>query len=105
MDPWSTLLARADAERQLAAEGRWDELAASTAERVKLAATLGRAPHSARPVLEALAAAQQELTETLSAARAQTARELAGLSTNRGAVAGYAAAQSARTRNWVSDSA
>jgi hypothetical protein len=105
MDPWSTLLARADAERRLAVEGRWDELAASTAERVKLAAALGPAPQSARPVLEALAVVQQELTETLSDARAQTARELAGLSSNRGAVAGYAAAQSARTRNWVSDSA
>jgi hypothetical protein len=105
MDPWSTLLARAEAERQLAAEGRWDELAASTAERVRLAATLGPAPQSARAILEALAATQQELTATLDSARSQTARELAGLSTNRGAVAGYAAAQSARTRSWVSDAA
>ena len=46
---------------------------------------------------------QQELTATLSIARAETARELSGLSTNRGAVAGYAAAQDARTRSWVSD--
>jgi hypothetical protein len=105
MDPWSTLLARAEAERELAAEGRWDELAASTAERVRLAATLGPAPHRARAILEALAATQQELTATLATARSATARELAGLSTNRGAVAGYAAVQSARTRNWVTDSA
>jgi hypothetical protein len=105
MDPWSTLLAKAEAERALAAEGRWEELAASTAERVRLAAALGPAPRSARPVLEALAAVQQELTTKLASARADTQRELASLNTGRGAVAGYAAAQSARTRSWVSDAA
>ena len=105
MDPWSTLLAKANAERQLAAEGRWDELAESTAERVRLAAALGPAPRGARLVLEALAAVQDELTTTLESAREETMRELAGLRTSRGAVAGYAAAQSARTRSWVSDSA
>jgi hypothetical protein len=105
MDPWSTLLARANAERRLAAEGRWEELAASTAERVRLAAALGPAPRGARPVLEALAAVQEELTATLEQARGETARELTGLSAGRGAVAGYAAAQNARSRNWVSDSA
>jgi hypothetical protein len=105
MDPWSTLLAKAEAERVLAAEGRWDELAASTAERVRLAAALGPAPRTARPVLEALAAVQQELTSTLEIARAETVRELGSLNTGRGAVAGYAAAQSARTRSWVSDAA
>jgi hypothetical protein len=105
MDPWSTLLAKANAERQLAAEGRWEELAASTAERVRLAAALGPAPRGARLVLEALAAVQQELTTTLERARGETMRELASLNTSRGAVAGYAAAQSARTRSWVSDAA
>jgi len=105
MDPWSTLLAKANAERQLAADGRWDELAASTAERVRLAAALGPAPRGARLVLEALAVVQQELTATLESARAETQRELAGLSTGRGAVAGYAAAQNARSRNWVTDTA
>jgi hypothetical protein len=105
MDPWSTLLAKANAERGLAAEGRWEELAASTAERVRLAAALGPAPRGARLVLEALAVVQEELTGTLEQARGATMRELAGLNTSRGAVAGYAAAQSARTRSWVSDSA
>jgi hypothetical protein len=105
MDPWSTILARANAERQLAAEGRWDELAESTAERVRLAAALGPAPRGARLVLEALAVVQQELTATLEQARGDTMRELAGLRTGRGAVAGYAAAQSARTRSWVTDTA
>ena len=41
MDPWTALLAHATAERQLAAEGRWEELAESTAERVRMAAALG----------------------------------------------------------------
>jgi hypothetical protein len=105
MDAWSELLARANAERRLAAEGRWEELAESTAERVRLAATLGPPPRGVRLDLEALAVVQQELIATLESARAQTTRELAGLSTGRGAVAGYAAAQSARGRNWVNDQA
>jgi hypothetical protein len=105
MDPWSTLLAKANAERVLAAEGRWDELAESTAERVRLAAALGPAPRGAKLVLEALAVVQQELNTTLEHARGETMRELAGLRTGGAAVAGYAAAQSARTRSWVSDAA
>jgi hypothetical protein len=105
MDPWSTLLARANAERTLAAEGRWEELAASTAERVALAATLGSPPRGARLTLEALAVVQQELTATLEHARAQTRRELGGLHTGRGAVTGYAAAQTAGGRSWINDRA
>ena len=95
MDPWTALLARATAERQLAAEGRWEELAESTAERVRMAAALGPAPIGAKLVLEALAVVQAELTATIAAARAEIARELAALPTARGAVAGYAAAQAA----------
>ena len=38
-------------------------------------------------------------------ANAQTTRELAGLNTGRGAVAGYTAAQAPRGRNWVNDQA
>ena len=105
MDPWTAILARATAERQLAAEGRWDELAESTAERVRMAAALGPAPISAKLVLEALAVVQTELTATLATARAEIARELASLPRVRGAVAGYAAAQAAPSRNWVNDTA
>jgi len=105
MDPWTLLLVRATAERELAAAGRWEELAASTAERVRLAATLGPAPRAARPVLEALAAAQGELVRTLAAARDETARELAGTARGRGAVAGYAAAHAAPHRRWVDGAA
>jgi hypothetical protein len=105
MDPYETLLRRAAAERQLAAEGRWEELAESTAERIRLAAVLGPAPRHARTVLEALAAVQDELTETLRTARDDTARELAELGRGRGAVAGYAAAHAAPQRRWVNDRA
>jgi hypothetical protein len=105
MDGWSEILALANAERTLAAEGRWDELAASTAERVRIAATLGPPPAGARLALEALSVVQQELIDTLEIARTETTRELAGLNTSRGAVAGYAAAQERRGRNWVNDQA
>jgi hypothetical protein len=105
MDPWAALLARASAERELAAQGRWEELAESTAERVRLTAALGPAPRQARHVLEALAHIQAELTATLRQARADTARELAELGRGRGAVAGYASARTAPQRRWVNDSA
>jgi hypothetical protein len=105
MDGWAEILALANAERTMAAEGRWDELAASTGERVRIAATLGAPPAGARLSLEALAVVQQELLGTLEHARAQTTRDLAGLSNGRGAVAGYAAARAPRGRNWVNDQA
>jgi hypothetical protein len=105
MDAWSLLLARANEERTLAAEGRWEELSASVTERVRLAATLGPAPTGARLVLEALAVVQEELTATLESARAATVRELASLHTGRGAVAGYAAAHAVPQHRWVNDAA
>jgi hypothetical protein len=105
MDPWTALLARATAERQLAAEGRWEELAESTAERVRMAAALGPAPLGAKLVLEALAVVQAELTATLASARAEVAREIGALPNARGAVAGYAAAQAVPERRWVNDHA
>ena len=105
MDPWTALLARATAERQLAAEGRWDELAESSAERLRIAAGLGPAPGGARLVLQALNVVQQELTATLAAARAETARELSALREGRGAVAGYAASRTPETRRWVDGTA
>lgn len=105
MDPWTALLARATAERQLAAEGRWEELAESSAERVRMAAALGPAPLGAKLVLEALAVVQAELTATLASARAAIARDISALPNARGAVAGYAAAQAAPERRWVNDQA
>jgi hypothetical protein len=105
MDPWDDMLARAQDEVRLAGDGRWDELAASTAERVRIADALGPAPRSARLALEALAVVQQELTGILVRERDRTAHELGNLGAGRGAVAGYAAAQSTPTRGWVNDRA
>ena len=71
--PWQDLLARAERERTLAAEGRWEELAAAGAERARLALALPPPSPEARPLLERLAEVQDELTAALVAARAETA--------------------------------
>ena len=70
---WEDLLARAERERTLAAEGRWEELAAAGAERARLAMTLPPPSPDARPLLERLAQVQDELTAALMTARAETA--------------------------------
>jgi hypothetical protein len=103
MDPWNDLLTRAERERELAAEGRWDELVEAGAARAALATTLPPAPPSARPVLERLARVQDELTAAIVAARAETLRELAGVRRGRGAVRGYAPA-AAHRGGWVDES-
>ena len=90
MQPWLDLLARAEEERALAADGRWEELAAAGAARTAFAVTLPPAPPEARPVLERLAAVQDELTALVVAARADTARRLGELHRGRGAMRGYA---------------
>jgi hypothetical protein len=71
---WQDLLARAERERALALEGRWEELAQAGAERVRLAMTLPAPSPEARPVLERLAELQDELTAALIAARADSAQ-------------------------------
>jgi hypothetical protein len=103
LEPWQDLLARAESERALAAEGRWEELAAAGAERVRLAMALPAPSPEARPLLERLAECQDELTAALIAARADTARELATLQHGRGAVRGYATG-AAPSGGWVDES-
>jgi hypothetical protein len=90
MNAWNELLARAESERTLAAEGRWEELAEAGAARTQYALTLGSAPPEVRPVLERIAVIQHELAELVTAARADTARRLGGLHRGRGAMRGYA---------------
>jgi len=102
MDAWQDLLARAEGELALAREGRWDELAAAGAERARLAAALPAPAPQARPLLERLALVQQQLTALLTAARAETARELGTLSRGRGAVRGYAPVAGA-AGGWVDE--
>jgi hypothetical protein len=104
LGPWQDLLARAERERELAAEGRWEELAEAGAERVRLAMALPAPSPEARPLLERLAEVQDELTAALIAARADTARELAALQHGRGAVRGYATVVAAAGGGWVDES-
>lgn len=103
MSPWLDLLALAERERELAAEGRWDELVHAGAERAALAASLPPAPPAARPVLERIAAVQQDLTAALLSARADTLRDLGTVRRGRGAVRGYAGGAAARG-GWVDES-
>jgi hypothetical protein len=100
---YEDLLARAEGELVLAAEGRWDELVQAGAERAALALSLPAAPPAARPVLERLAAVQADLTAALLTARAETLRELGTVRRGRGAVRGYAGAAAARG-GWVDES-
>ena len=57
----------------------------------------------ARPLLERLALVQEQLTALLTAARAETARELGTLNRGRGAVRGYAPVAGA-AGGWVDES-
>ena len=102
MNPWQDLLARAERELALARDGRWEELAEAGAERTRAAAALPAPVPAVRPLLERLALVQEQLTALLTAARAETARELGTLSRGRGAVRGYAPAAAARG-GWVDE--
>jgi hypothetical protein len=90
--PWAQLVALAEHERDLAEAGRWEEVAAAAAERVRRAAALPAPPMSARADLERLQALQDDLSARLQLARAVVVSELASLRRGRGAVRGYAAA-------------
>ena len=102
MNAWQDLLARAERELTLAREGRWEELAEAGAERVRLATALPAPAPGVRPLLERLALVQAQITALLTAARAETARELGTLDRGRGAVRGYAPLSAARG-GWVDE--
>jgi hypothetical protein len=102
MNPWQDLLARAERERELAAAGRWEELAERMAERTRISATMPPPTQKVGPLLERLAELQDELAATLTGARAETARELGTLRRGQTAVRGYASA--ATPGGWVDES-
>jgi len=99
MTGWHTLLELAENELELLRRGDADALPAALDERDRLAATLGQAPASARPILERLAVVQEQIITEITLARDAAARELAALQRGRGAVRGYrhAAGLPART--------
>ena len=88
--PWADLVALAERERDLVREGRWEELPAFSAQRLRLSGALGDPPAAARPHLERLVELQAEIHAGLSAARAFTLQKMGSM--NRGATAmrGYA---------------
>jgi hypothetical protein len=77
--PWAELADLAARELELARDGRWEELAHCSQERVRRAAALRLPPLEARPALERLAACQEALMAVLASAHALTARELGAL--------------------------
>jgi hypothetical protein len=91
MDAWGELVALAERERELAAAGRWDEVAALSGERLRRSHALGPAPASARESLERLCRIQAQIAAALQTARAFTAHELARTRRGQAAVRGYGA--------------
>ncbi len=92
-DPADALLALAEAERRLAAEGRVDELAALQAERdLALAALPARPePHQVAVLRRALSV-QGEVADLLRTTRDAVAAELARVDQGRETLRGYAPA-------------
>ena len=84
------MLALAERELEMVRGGDVEGLPAAIERRATLAATLGQAPGSARPVLERLAEVQEQIVVELTLAGAEIVRELGTLRRGRGAVAGYA---------------
>ncbi|WP_028057372.1 hypothetical protein [Candidatus Solirubrobacter pratensis] len=91
MDPWSELVALAEREHELAAEGRWDEVAELSGERLRRSLALGAAPASARPQLEQLGRLEAQIHNALVTAQAFASRERAAARRGRTAIRGYAA--------------
>jgi hypothetical protein len=90
--PWAALADLAEAELALAREGRWDDVAMCSDERVRRAAALGAPPAAARGELTRLAAVQDALLAVVAVSRAAAVQELARLRRGRTTTRGYAAA-------------
>jgi hypothetical protein len=94
--PWAAIADLAEHELTLARDGRWEELATCSHERVRRAVLLpATPPRQAAGDLRRLAACQEALLAVLTSARALTARELGALRRSRGAAHGYAATAAA----------
>jgi hypothetical protein len=97
---WSDVLVLAERELALLRGGDAEALPATQAERERLVAVLGPATPAALPVLERIAAVQDQLICELTLARDEVARELAALRRGQGAMHGYGAvASTAEPRN------
>ncbi|MEA2267920.1 MAG: hypothetical protein QOC64_530 [Solirubrobacteraceae bacterium] len=89
-DRYALLAALTEAERELAVEGRFEELPALQAQRAALVAELpAQAPASAEPHLRRAAQAQAQVTAALTAATGAARTQVVRLEHGRGAVAAY----------------
>jgi hypothetical protein len=89
-DPYATVAALAEAERDLAVAGRYDELEAVQARRAALVAGLpAQPPAAAEPHLRRAAEAQAQATAALAAAVRVARTEAVRVDRGRGAVASY----------------
>jgi hypothetical protein len=89
-DPYAMVAALAEAERDLALEGRYDELETVQARRAAVAAGLpARPPAAAEPHLRRAAAAQAQATAALTAAVRVARSQAVRIEHGRGAVAAY----------------
>jgi hypothetical protein len=89
---WAELVTLAERERELAYQGRWDEVVEVSAERLSASLALGSPPASARPYLERLNELQAQITASTASARAFTLQKLSSLPRTRTAVRGYVTA-------------
>jgi len=90
--PWAELVTLAERERELARDGRWDEVVEASAQRLRAAQALGAPPAAARPHLERLAELQAQITATVATARVFTLRKIGSMERGRTAVRGYGTA-------------
>jgi hypothetical protein len=89
-DRYALLAALAEAERELAVEGRIDELGPLQARRAALVAELpAQAPAGAEPHLRRAAQAQAQVTAALAAATRAAQAQVVRLERGRGVVAAY----------------
>jgi hypothetical protein len=90
--PYEALVALAEEERELALNGRWDELDGVLERRAAVIAALPqRDPAAARPLLERALAAHAQAHVALQVARADLLAELGDTGRTRTMVAGYRA--------------
>jgi hypothetical protein len=90
--PWERLVTLAERERELALEGRWEELAAAGEERLRAARALPAPPAAAREHLVRLSELQAQISATIASARGFTLRKIGSMDRGATAVRGYGSA-------------
>jgi hypothetical protein len=90
--PWAQLVTLAERERELALEGRWEELAAAGEARLRAAEALPAPPAAAREHLVRLSELQAQIAATVAPARAFMLRKIGSMDRGRTAVRGYGTA-------------